>query len=264
MHPIGMIALDFDGTLLRSDETISDRTNAALAAAARQGWLVVGATGRPTVLADAVSRQVPSMTHVVSNNGSLTMDVRSNVMLQEIICPQQEALWAISAVRETVVDAGITIDHAAGGQTWESGFDLLVSSPPLGAMVEDAAATVSGDVRKILAFSPSLSANELVETLGPVLAPRLSVTFSGLAFVDIGPPGISKASALAALVEDLGVPVDRTFAFGDARNDHEMLEWASTGVAMGNAFDETKAVAHEVTATNDDDGVAVFVERLLG
>jgi len=263
MIPIGLIALDFDGTLLRSDETISDRTHAALAAAAEQGWLVVGATGRPTVLADAVSRHVPSMTHVVSNNGSLTMDVMSDVVLQEIVCSGEEAVWAVQAVRDAVSDAGITIDHAAGGQTWEKGFDLLVSSPPLGDMVEDAVTTITGDVRKILAFSASLDANGLVEKLGPLLAPRLSVTFSGLAFVDIGPPGISKASALAALVEQLGVPTDRTYAFGDARNDHEMLEWASTGVAMGNAFEETKSIADSVTATNDEDGVAVFVEHLL-
>jgi len=59
------------------------------------------------------------------------------------------------------------------------------------------------------------------------------------------------------------VPKDQTFAFGDARNDHEMIEWAATGVAMGNAFAETKAIANVVTATNDEDGVAVFVEQLL-
>jgi hydroxymethylpyrimidine pyrophosphatase-like HAD family hydrolase len=61
----------------------------------------------------------------------------------------------------------------------------------------------------------------------------------------------------------LGVERHDVIAFGDGLNDHEMLKWAGRGVAMGNADAATKAVADEITASNDDDGVALVVERLL-
>jgi hydroxymethylpyrimidine pyrophosphatase-like HAD family hydrolase len=65
------------------------------------------------------------------------------------------------------------------------------------------------------------------------------------------------------LSERLGVPRRQVVAFGDGLNDREMLSWAGLGVAMGNADPATKSVADEVTASNDEDGVAVVVERLL-
>jgi hypothetical protein len=70
--------------------------------------------------------------------------------------------------------------------------------------------------------------------------------------------GVNKATALA----ELGVPPEEVVAFGDYPNDIPMLQWAGLGVAMGNAHPEVIAIADEVTATNDEDGVAVVLERL--
>ncbi|RIK43550.1 MAG: Cof-type HAD-IIB family hydrolase, partial [Chloroflexi bacterium] len=73
----------------------------------------------------------------------------------------------------------------------------------------------------------------------------------------------NKAAALAVLMADWGVPLAQVVAFGDDTNDIEMLQECGLGVAVANAADEVKQVADEITATNDEDGVAIVLERLL-
>ena len=72
---------------------------------------------------------------------------------------------------------------------------------------------------------------------------------------------MSKAAALQRICDMHGISSADTIAFGDMPNDIEMLAWAGHGVAMGNGHPETKAVADEVTLTNDEDGVGVVLER---
>ena len=81
-----------------------------------------------------------------------------------------------------------------------------------------------------------------------------------LEFVD---RGVSKGSALLRLCEMLGISPDQTVPFGDEENDRPMLRAAGLGVAMGNAVPEIKAEADAVTSSNEEDGVAEFIEYLL-
>lgn len=260
---VGLLGLDFDGTLLRTDGTVSDRTKRALRAAADHGWLVVGATGRPPALAEIVTRLLDGhLTHLITNNGSLTTDAAGDIISQ-IVCTAHDARWAGEQVRSAVRDAGLAVDHVDGDQTWEDGLASRVPNPPIGEMVDDALATITGDVRKLLAYSDAHTLDELFDRLHPILIERLEVTHSGLPFLEIGPPGVSKASALAAVAQRHDVSLEQTVVFGDARNDHEMLRWAGVGVAMANADAETQTIADVVTGTNDEDGVASYIERLL-
>lgn len=81
--------------------------------------------------------------------------------------------------------------------------------------------------------------------------------------MDINPEGVTKASALEQVRRKLCVEPANTVAVGDQRNDVEMLEWAARGVAMGQAPDEVKAAADEVTAPIDDDGAALVLRSLI-
>jgi hydroxymethylpyrimidine pyrophosphatase-like HAD family hydrolase len=83
------------------------------------------------------------------------------------------------------------------------------------------------------------------------------------AWLDINPEGVSKASALEQIRRRLGVEPMHTIAVGDQRNDIEMLQWAARGVAMGNAPDEVKAAANEVTLDVDQDGLVPVLNSLL-
>lgn len=258
--PAGLIGLDFDGTLLRSDKTVSDRTRTALRRAAEAGWLIVGATGRPPEMADEIVAVVPELTHIVCNNGTLTRHARTGEVIDQRAMSAEIATWGAQVARSVSADVGLVIDHVEGEQSWEQGFEKLVFSPPRGKPVLDAAGEISGEVRKVIAFSPSIDENDMLDRLGPLLHPRLEPTHAGLPFVEIGPPGVSKASALAHLVSLHGIDVRQTAAFGDAPNDHEMLRWAATGVAMANAFQATQELADFVTSSNDHDGVAKWIE----
>ncbi|HSU73537.1 MAG TPA: HAD hydrolase family protein, partial [Terrabacter sp.] len=82
------------------------------------------------------------------------------------------------------------------------------------------------------------------------------------AWLDINPEGVSKASALELVRRQLRVEPIHTIACGDQRNDLEMLHWAAWGVAMGNAPDEVKAIADEVTCHVDEDGLAPVLEAV--
>ena len=90
----------------------------------------------------------------------------------------------------------------------------------------------------------------------------MNVATSGIAFVEITPDGAHKGAAVARLCQRLGIDRSEVIAFGDNNNDLTMLEWAGRGVAMGNAVDEAKRVADEITSTNVDHGVAEILESL--
>ena len=87
---------------------------------------------------------------------------------------------------------------------------------------------------------------------------------SSSGMVEVSAAGVTKAAGLAWVADRLGVPAHEVVAFGDMPNDLPMLAWAGWGVAMGNAHPAVLAAADDVTGSNDDDGVAAYLERLLG
>ncbi len=113
-------------------------------------------------------------------------------------------------------------------------------------------------------FVDGLGTLALRDAVAAVVPDGVAVSPSGLpGSVELTAPGVHKGSGVIHLSARLGVDQDDVVAFGDGLNDHEMLVWAGLGVAMGNARAATKAVADEVTASNDEDGVALVVERLV-
>jgi hydroxymethylpyrimidine pyrophosphatase-like HAD family hydrolase len=96
-----------------------------------------------------------------------------------------------------------------------------------------------------------------------LLVDPLTVSTSGVQFVEVTGEGITKASALAHLCTDWGIEPAQVIAFGDNHNDAAMLKWAGHGVAMGNGSSLALEAADEVIGSNADDAVAVFIESLL-
>lgn len=267
---LGLIGLDFDGTLLRSDRTVSERTNAALNQAADKGWVVVGATGRSLELAEPVAEMVPSMRYLVCANGSQVVDRQTGRICLDSLVETSAIIAAASRVRATLPSVRVGFDLADGSLIWERGFERFMTLRKLDDPVEDGlgalVALAPHAVRKMIAVDNVIDPHELVEVLVEALgevAEGLRVAHSGLPFVEIGAAGVSKASALAWLADHLGIERRSCVAFGDEVNDHEMLSWAGTGVAMGNAGEATKSIADWTTASNDLDGVAAFLEGAL-
>jgi HAD superfamily hydrolase (TIGR01484 family) len=115
---------------------------------------------------------------------------------------------------------------------------------------------------KLLVRHKAMDADALLAAAHAAVGDLATLTHSSTdGLLEVSATGVSKASGLAALAEQHGVPADRVVAFGDMPNDLPMLAWAGHGVAVANAHPEVLAIAAEVTARNDEDGVAQVLER---
>jgi hypothetical protein len=125
--------------------------------------------------------------------------------------------------------------------------DELLSEPPV----------------KILARVSSVSIDDAARQAVDVLDGLVNVWFSGSHLLEISPAGVSKASTLERVAAQWHIGRDRVVAIGDMPNDIPMIEWSGHGVAVANAHPLVCAVADHLTASNDADGVALEIERLL-
>jgi hydroxymethylpyrimidine pyrophosphatase-like HAD family hydrolase len=116
---------------------------------------------------------------------------------------------------------------------------------------------------KLLARVPETDLHDVLDVARGLCGTEAEVTLAGSTFVEVMARGVSKRAALAELVGERGLHVDHVVAFGDQLADAEMLRWAGHGVAVRNATSFALEAADEVTASNDDDGVALVLERIV-
>lgn len=129
--------------------------------------------------------------------------------------------------------------------------------------VDCALTLLPGRVAKIIAHHPAYDADALSEFLGAHVRNRAEISHSGLPIIELAPAGISKGSGLASLCDSFGIDAAKVVAFGDMPNDLEMLSFAGHSVGVANAHPQVLGVVDEITLSNDDDGVALVIERLL-
>ena len=124
---------------------------------------------------------------------------------------------------------------------------------------------LSCDVIKAFARTADHHVDELLDVARGIVSPQVAtVTQAGLGFVEIAPPGVDKATGLSVVAQLLGVDPADVLVFGDMPNDLPMFTWAGwSRVAVSNAHPTVRAAADEVTLRNDDDGVAIYLDRLL-
>jgi len=123
-------------------------------------------------------------------------------------------------------------------------------------------ALLAEPITKLVLQHPDLPQADLHRLVGELGDGQIEACYSGAGLVEIAAAGVTKGAALAELCAELGIDRSEVIAFGDMLNDISMLAWAGRGVAVANAHAEVIAVADEVTASNDDDGVALVLERL--
>ena len=194
MSAVRLAAIDLDGTLLRSDGTISPRMRAAARAAVAAGVEIFLVTARGPRTVGGIAAELGIRGEAICSNGAIVLDLDSGrIRRMRTIDREVEAVAAVA--RELAGDA-------------------------------------------------------------------VSISLSGPWVVEISPAGVNKASALAELCEELGIDAGDVIAFGDHLNDLPMLAWAGRAVAVANAHPDVVEIADELTATNDEDGVALVLERL--
>lgn len=259
-----VVATDLDGTLLRGDGTVSDRTRAALRRVRAAGASLVFVTGRPARWMSPVVATTGYAGPAICANGALELDLGTGVVGRTRLLDPGAGRSFATALRERLPGVAFAVETLAGFGH-EPGYPTTAQRAPVPGELRVATVDVLCDapVVKLLARHPVLDADELLATargLGPGW--QVECTHSSLAgLLEVSGAGVGKAAALARWCADRGVGADAVLAFGDMPNDVGMLAWAGHSVAVAGAHPEALAVADEVTGANDADGVAAVLER---
>ncbi|HYG60327.1 MAG TPA: Cof-type HAD-IIB family hydrolase [Symbiobacteriaceae bacterium] len=268
-----LLALDIDGTILTSRGEISPRVRRAVSEAMRSGMLVTLATGRNLRAALPIAEQLQISTPLVVSNGALVVSPVTGQTLSHIPLDRTVAVKAVQLLQQLGFVAfanrsapeGPDLFYEQRPSTPEQA-SLLARDPAYSRQVYDLAGQVAGmEPLKVMAIDRTPA----IEAVAGRLRRRLKGDFHvlvtqegpGYSLLEVSPGGISKATGLDKLSALYAVHPAEIMAFGDNYNDVEMLQFAGIGVAMGNAPEAVKQAARVVTATNDEDGVALCLEQ---
>lgn len=264
-----LVAIDVDGTLARSDGTIAVESLDALARARAAGVVVVIATGRPWIVANRTAEEVGHVDHLVCSNGAVVATFPDGDFVRDVYLddgesdPLVEPL--IRLLRDAVPGIGIAVEFERGAKA-ERGFaDRLPPGVPMSDPLDDIMSVLPRPIRKMMAWHDDFDQrlHHLGAMMQTAVEDRAVIGTSGMAFVEVAPLGLNKAAALDDLCDQLGIDAADVVAFGDERNDVEMLRWAGLGVAVANAVPEAQLAADRIGPSNDDHAVATILHELL-
>jgi hypothetical protein len=260
-----LIAIDFDGTLLRSDATISERTIAAIRDADEAGMRIMVVTGRPPRWLEPIAELLGHRGTAIAANGALVIDLATRQILESRHVERTAATAVIERLRASFPNVAFGVERP-GGFAHERGYPRGVRNSelmPQVAYADTLEELLSEPPVKILARVESVPIDEAARTAIAALDGVADVYFSDLHLLEIAPAGVSKASTLERVAARWGIGSEHVVAIGDMPNDIPMITWAGYGVAVANAHPSVREAADHVTASNDDDGVAQVIEQLL-
>jgi Cof subfamily protein (haloacid dehalogenase superfamily) len=262
-----LVATDLDGTLVRSDETVSDYSRRVLRKVREAGIAVVGVTGRGPRLVELCQQDLGECDFLVLAQGAYVLDQR-DLDQPQVLRRARIAGASLSralALLETEVGHLAVLVEALDEPRAPLWGDATVVWPYAEWIPYERVAALAGPAYKGFARAEDLTADELLAVARRIIPPDLAtVTQAGLGYVEITAPGVDKGTGLAVVAAELGIGPEEALVFGDMPNDIAMFEWARwRRVAVANAHPDVLALADEVTASNDDDGVAAWLESML-
>ncbi|CAM3878278.1 Sugar phosphatase YidA [Vibrio aerogenes CECT 7868] len=263
-----LIGLDLDGTLLNSRKEISPETIAVLNEAKSRGIKIVLASGRPPEGMYPYLKQLGLCTendYVVCYNGSVVKNVASGKIIhQQVVSASDvkqiatlaeklnvnthafsQTLGLITPKATTYTQLEATIN---GIDIHETDFSLLEDDHPM--------------IKAMMVDEPENLA-KAIAGLPETLYQQFTIVQSAPHFLEFLNPLSNKGLGIEMVARHFNIQPAQIICFGDAENDHHMIEFAGMGVAMGNAMPQTKAIADYITTTNDDHGVAKGIEKLV-
>jgi Cof subfamily protein (haloacid dehalogenase superfamily) len=266
---VRLIATDLDGTLLRDDKSVSERTVAALDAAEQAGIEVFFVTGRPARWMDVVSDHVHRHGLAICANGAAVVDLhRGSRVIRVRPLERPNARTVVQALRVTAPGTTFAVELTTGIHYEPDYPPFHVDSD---ATVAAAEKLLSADwtgadrpVLKLLAHHTRLAPDHFLGLARAAAGEHASFTRSSpTALLEISGRGVSKASTLARCCAERGIAPEEVVAFGDMPNDVEMLTWAGTSYAMANAHPDVLAATSARTVANNEDGVALVIEHIV-
>ena len=279
---IRLLAVDIDGTLLNSRGQIPDAHRDALIAASTAGVEVALVTGRTFHFTRPVASLLPIPLTLIVNNGALVKRTDGTTEIRNLL-PRDVARRILTTTRAYEDSVALVFDrepeserqivfermdwshpHRRGYYEKNKAFISAVPAPLADALTEDPVQVMfNGSVGPMRVLAETLEAMSAMPD-----SPRFSVAVTeyearDFSLLDVNGEGCSKGTTLARLAAARGIARLEVMAVGDNLNDVAMLDFAGTAVVMSNASDLLKARGYELTASNDEEGLAVALRKHL-
>lgn len=259
-----LIVSDLDGTLLRSDGTVSDGTRESIRSFQRNGGYFSIATGR---MEDAVKPYVDLLDiqgPVILYNGSKIMNLSTNSVIYESFLDFDIAKTALKLLKKYKWDLLLYQNSKIYIKEMTPGIDKHIRK-------ENVSCEIVGDLHDFLITAPTkiliIGNNEkfgaFAEELQEQVDSIVNITQSETTYLEILPAGATKGTALLKMAKELGISINEVIAIGDHLNDISMVSAAGLGVAMENAHPELKKNADYITVTNEAEGVKQVIDTVL-
>ncbi|CNE30060.1 sugar phosphatase [Yersinia nurmii] len=266
---IELIAIDMDGTLLNGLHQITPRVKQAIEAAQQKGVVVVLATGRPYIGVTQYLRELNmenSNDYCISNNGALVQKAATGECVLQETLSFDDYLYFEAMARQlgvhfhafdynTLYTANKDISKYTIHETVLTGIPLKYRS------VSEMDPTMR--FPKVMMIDEPELLDRAIAQIPAEVFDKFTIMKSSPYFLEILSKRVDKGAGVRMLAEHLGIAQENVMTLGDQSNDYAMIEYAGLGVAMGNAIPELKEIAQYVTATNEEDGVALAIEKFV-
>jgi len=282
-----LIVLDIDGTTITSDYKLTNRTIYAVKAMKRAGIKVTFATGRQHCSAVSFARKIGINAPLISSDGAMIRDIYTGET--EIFPLPEKTAKGILKIAEAYgdfrVEVFLTDNKFHAGKFYRSQIikkrflRLPLPYPLLGCYnflrdfvfipvmnmgnVQSTIKALKESPVKVAIYGDPKELRSFKEEITKKYGEDISMTSALIHCVDILDTGVSKAKGIAHVAKKLSIEQNQIIAIGDNLNDIEMIQYAGLGVAMGNALPEVKEKADYIAESNDEDGLACFLEELL-
>jgi hydroxymethylpyrimidine pyrophosphatase-like HAD family hydrolase len=257
-----LVASDLDGTLLRTDGTVSDRTADVLRAVLDLDVAVAFVTARPRRWMDHLWAYVGSRGLAVVSNGALLLDVATGEALEVRGLERGPGLVLADAIRARVPGCSFAVEMLSG-IALEPAYREPGHAPP-GSPTGDLAEVWVEPALKLLVRHESMAPQDFRDGVIEAVGDAATATWTMDGLMEISAEGVTKGAGLARLAELVGIGAGAVVAFGDMPNDLPMLAWAGTSYAVANAHPSVLAAADHVAPANDEDGVATVLAGVFG
>lgn len=262
-----LLALDLDGTLLKNDKTISERTLRALRQFREKGNKLLITTGRAV---NGVKNYISVLgmevegNYAICANGAITLDLYTGKAVDRCMLEQND----IQFLRQWAVKTGANLQFLSDDILYTMRYNEY---PAIEArhngleMVQlaDGFLPKSAPIYKVMCIDLAENIARLRPLVPVYIKERFQYIENSPFYLEFLHPNAGKVRGIQKVMDLLCVEQSDVIAFGDAGNDIDMIRFAGLGIAMGNASDDLKAVADFITATNEEDGVAKFLENFV-
>ncbi len=263
-----LVAIDMDGTLLREDKSVSDRTREAIKAAKAKGVKIVLASGRPI---EGINRYLEELDliskedYVLSYNGSLVLNTETKEVISSDILSGKD----IHDLYKTSKELGVNIhafSRTHGLITPKTSAYTEVEAEINGIRINEMDFNLvdkNDEIVKIMFIDEPEILSKALDNLPEDLYNKYTIVRSTPFFLEFLNINSNKGTGIEALANYLKIKKEEIICIGDADNDRHMVEYAGLGVAMENAIEDIKNISQYITSSNNDDGVAEVIEKFI-